>query len=94
MQTTPDTETSGAETSSAETPIFRELNQELGELPEIDVHDFDEHAFDFLHEQQQESAATNGAAHAQPGQLHEVQDAEDTSTEQGPRRGGRRRKPE
>ena len=83
MQTTPDTDTSGAETSSAETPIFQELNQELGELPEIDVHDFDEHAFDFLHEQQQqqESAETSGSAHAQPGQLHEVQDSEETSTE-------------
>lgn len=93
MQTTSDVDTSGAETSRADTPIFQALNQELGELPDFDVHDFDEHAFDFLHEQQ-ESADTSGAAHAQPGQLHEVQEAEETSAESGSRRGGRRRKPE
>lgn len=29
------------------TPIFGELSQELGEPPEIDVHDFDAHGFQF-----------------------------------------------
>lgn len=29
------------------TPIFGELNKELGELPEITVHDFDSHGFGF-----------------------------------------------
>jgi hypothetical protein len=29
------------------TPIFGELNEELGELPEIVVHDFDSHGFQF-----------------------------------------------
>ncbi len=40
MQTIPD----------SETPIFQEINEELGELPEIDVHDFTEHAFGLLND--------------------------------------------
>lgn len=34
-------------TPDPETPIFGELNAELGELPEIVVHDFDSHGFQF-----------------------------------------------
>lgn len=34
-------------TPDAETPIFRELNAELGELPEIVVPAFDWHGFEF-----------------------------------------------
>jgi hypothetical protein len=33
-------------TADAQTPIFRELNAELGELPEIVVPDFDWHGFE------------------------------------------------
>ncbi|MFR9730527.1 hypothetical protein ACL03H_14985 [Saccharopolyspora sp. MS10] len=29
------------------TPIFGELNEELGGLPDIEVHEFDSHSFDF-----------------------------------------------
>ncbi len=47
MQTIPD----------SETPIFQEINEELGELPEIDVHDFTEHAFGLLNDSG-ETAAT------------------------------------
>lgn len=32
--------------ADAQTPIFRELNAELGELPEIVVPDFDWHGFE------------------------------------------------
>lgn len=49
-------------TIDPETPIFRELNKELGELPEIDIHDFDEHAFDFLREYDAEKAIANETA--------------------------------
>jgi hypothetical protein len=44
-------------TPDAETPIFRELHEELGELPEIDIHDFDKHAFDFLREYDEQKSS-------------------------------------
>ncbi|TDD37369.1 hypothetical protein [Saccharopolyspora elongata] len=34
-------------TSDPGTPIFGELNKELGELPEIEVREFDSYGFDF-----------------------------------------------
>ncbi|MDA3644647.1 hypothetical protein OU416_11315 [Saccharopolyspora indica] len=73
-------------TPDLETPIFRELNEELGALPEIDVHDFDEHAFDFLREYD---------ANAEREQAEEA--AEPVAAASGgksgsSRRGGRRRK--
>jgi hypothetical protein len=34
-------------TYEQETPIFVELNKELGELPEIVIHDFAAHGFEF-----------------------------------------------
>ncbi|WP_190819935.1 hypothetical protein [Saccharopolyspora pogona] len=72
-------------TPDLETPIFRELNKELGELPELDIHDFDQHAFDFLREydEQKSSAADESAEAAEPVVA---------SAGSGSRRGGRRRK--
>lgn len=63
-------------TVDPETPIFGELQQELGELPNIDIHDFDQHAFDFLREEQE--------------QVKDEVVVADSSA--GSRRGGRRRK--
>ncbi|MFD0918188.1 hypothetical protein [Saccharopolyspora rosea] len=63
-------------TVDPETPIFGELQQELGELPNIDIHDFDQHAFDFLREEQEPVK-------------DEVVVADSSA---GSRRGGRRRK--
>ncbi|MEV0696473.1 hypothetical protein AB0I53_00930 [Saccharopolyspora sp. NPDC050389] len=73
-------------TPDLETPIFRELNNELGELPEIDIHDFDKHSFDFLREyDEQKSSAAESAEAAEPV-------AASASAGGGSRRGGRRRK--
>ncbi|MGI8312050.1 hypothetical protein [Saccharopolyspora hattusasensis] len=44
-------------TSDPGPPIFGELNKELGELPEIEVHDFDSYGFDFSKDTSGESAA-------------------------------------
>ncbi|MGI8309160.1 hypothetical protein [Saccharopolyspora hattusasensis] len=72
-------------TPDLETPIFRELNKELGELPELDIHDFDQHAFDFLREyDEQKSAAADESAEAAEPVV--------ASAGSGSRRGGRRRK--
>lgn len=46
-------------TPDPETPIFGELNEELGELPEIDVHDFDAHAFGLLTDSPESSEAAS-----------------------------------
>lgn len=72
-------------TPDLETPIFRELNKELGELPELDIHDFDQHAFDFLREydEQKSSAAAESAEAVEPVAA---------SAGSRSRRGGRRRK--
>nr|WP_218888616.1 hypothetical protein [Saccharopolyspora hordei] len=66
-----------------ETPIFRELHEELGELPEIDVHDFDEHAFDFLREYVSVTEEEKAEEQSEPVAA---------SSSSGSRRGGRRRK--
>ena len=51
-------------TSDPGTPIFGQLNEELGELPEITIHDFDWHGFDFPTdvEQAESSSASAGKA--------------------------------
>jgi hypothetical protein len=72
------------------TPIFGELNKELGELPEIEVHDFDSHGFEF-------PGAAEGSAEAAAEREGTDQGDESTSSaESGPTRmksgGGRRRK--
>ena len=69
-------------THDPETPIFGELNKELGELPEIDVHDFDKHAFDFLRE-----AEAAGSEQAEQAQAPAAADAKPSA-----KKGGRRRK--
>ncbi|GAA0507597.1 hypothetical protein GCM10011581_20640 [Saccharopolyspora subtropica] len=71
-------------TPDLETPIFRELNKELGELPEIDIHDFDKHAFDFLREYDEQKAAADKA--------QSTEQAEPVAASTGAHRGGRRRK--
>lgn len=68
-------------THDPETPIFGELNKELGELPEIDVHDFDKHAFDFLREAEAESSENAEAS------VTAAADAKSSA-----KKGGRRRK--
>ncbi|MGP4021651.1 hypothetical protein [Saccharopolyspora sp. 5N708] len=71
-------------TPDLETPIFRELHDELGELPELDIHDFDQHAFDFLREyDEQKSTVEETPAEPEPVAA---------SAGTGSRRGGRRRK--
>ncbi|WP_246154476.1 hypothetical protein [Saccharopolyspora hirsuta] len=72
-------------TPDLETPIFRELNEELGALPEIDVHDFDEHAFDFLREYDAKAAEEKTDEPAEPV-------AATSGSGSSSRRGGRRRK--
>ncbi|RRO13696.1 hypothetical protein EIL87_22165 [Saccharopolyspora rhizosphaerae] len=87
-------------TPEAETPIFRELNNELGELPEIDIHDFDKHAFDFLREydeqKSQEPEQETPAEAAEPVAVSAGSTASESgsssSSAGGNRRGGRRRK--
>ncbi|MCI2418944.1 hypothetical protein MOQ72_15985 [Saccharopolyspora sp. K220] len=71
-------------TPDLETPIFRELHDELGDLPEIDIHDFDQHAFDFLREYDEQKSAKDEAA--------EPAEPVAASAGTGSRRGGRRRK--
>ncbi|QUH05590.1 hypothetical protein HUO13_36750 [Saccharopolyspora erythraea] len=72
-------------THDPKTPIFGELNKELGELPEIDVHDFDMHAFDFIREAEAESAKRHEQA--------QVADSESaTASATAGKKGGRRRK--
>lgn len=68
------------------TPIFGELNNELGGLPEIDVHEFDSHSFDFGGESGEsgESEQQDTAAATQSGQA--------AQTKSATRSGGRRRK--
>ncbi|MER6989358.1 hypothetical protein ABT337_14645 [Saccharopolyspora hirsuta] len=72
-------------TPDLETPIFRELNEELGALPEIDVHDFDEHAFDFLREYDAKAEEEKTDEPAEPV-------AATSGSGSSSRRGGRRRK--
>ncbi|GAB3674969.1 hypothetical protein GCM10027597_12490 [Saccharopolyspora tripterygii] len=87
-------------TPEVETPIFRELNKELGELPEIDIHDFDKHAFDFLREydeqKSQEPEQDASAEAAEPVAVSAGSAASGSGTSSsgasGSRRGGRRRK--
>lgn len=87
-------------TPEVETPIFRELNKELGELPEIDIHDFDKHAFDFLREydeqksQEPEQDATAEAAEPVTVSAGSAASGSGSSSSgaSGSRRGGRRRK--
>lgn len=80
-------------TPDPETPIFRELNQELGDLPEIDVHDFDAHAFGLLTETPENSdSSDSGNADGDDSETSETT-AEDSASQ--PTRisaGGRRRK--
>ncbi|GAA3364557.1 hypothetical protein [Saccharopolyspora gregorii] len=59
------------------TPIFGELNNELGGLPDIDVHEFDSHSFDFGGGSAESDGAARQNAAANGG---------------GSRSGGRRRK--
>ncbi|GAA2816377.1 hypothetical protein [Saccharopolyspora taberi] len=81
-------------THDPETPIFGELNRELGELPEIDVHEFDKHAFDFLREAEAESFEKTASFENKAGSdkaeaaVTPVKDAK-PSAKKG---GGRRRK--
>ncbi|MBB5154363.1 hypothetical protein [Saccharopolyspora phatthalungensis] len=78
-------------TPDLETPIFRELNKELGELPEIDIHDFDKHAFDFLREyDEQRSTADESAATATTAATEKAKPV--AASTGSSRRGGRRRK--
>ncbi|MGW1682791.1 hypothetical protein [Saccharopolyspora sp. NPDC002376] len=78
-------------TPDLETPIFRELNKELGALPEIDIHDFDQHAFDFLREYDaQAQEETSSEAAAEP--VAAASAASGSKSKSGSRRGGRRRK--
>ncbi|WP_406688381.1 hypothetical protein [Saccharopolyspora sp. ID03-671] len=87
-------------TPEAETPIFREINKELGELPEIDIHDFDKHAFDFLREydeqKSQEAVQETPAEEAEPVAVSAGSTTSESgsagSETSGGRRGGRRRK--
>jgi hypothetical protein len=74
-------------TPDPETPIFRELNNELGELPEIHIHDFDQHAFDFLREYDAQKSTPDETA-TESAQQEPVA----ASAGAGSRRGGRRRK--
>ncbi|GAA2334891.1 hypothetical protein GCM10009854_08340 [Saccharopolyspora halophila] len=81
----------------AETPIFQELNKELGDLPEIDIHDFDQHAFEFLREydeqkSEQDTTATAEAEESADEETGEPVAAAAGSGSGGSRRGGRRRK--
>lgn len=73
-------------TPDPETPIFGELNKELGELPEIDIHDFEMHAFGLLKDSDSESSAEDAS---------EKTGAAESDTTSQPTRinaGGRRRK--
>ena len=84
-------------TPEAETPIFQEVNRELGELPEIDIHDFDQHAFEFLREYDEQKSRQKSPDTSVSGEAEE--DADEETAEPvaaaagaGSRRGGRRRK--
>ena len=86
-------------TPEVETPIFKQLNNELGELPEIDIHDFDKHAFDFLREyDEQKSQEPEQETAAEAGEPVAVSagsasgSGSSSSGNSGSRRGGRRRK--
>ncbi|MFC7342589.1 hypothetical protein [Saccharopolyspora griseoalba] len=84
-------------TPEAETPIFQEVNRELGELPEIDIHDFDQHAFEFLREydeqkSQQKAPDTSVSADAEEAEDEETEEPVAAAAGAGSRRGGRRRK--
>lgn len=70
------------QTTDPGTPIFGELNKELGELPEIDIHDFDWHGIEFPTD-----ASSEGTAQAEDAQSAEAQKAEKAG-----RAGGRRRR--
>lgn len=63
------------------TPIFGELNNELGGLPDIDVHEFDSHAFDFGGGTAESSEQDSGSSASSGG-----------TAQQTTRSGGRRRK--
>lgn len=83
----------------AETPIFQELNKELGDLPEIDIHDFDEHAFEFLREYDEQKSETSEQDTTATAEAEESADDEAgepvaaaAGGSGGSRRGGRRRK--
>jgi hypothetical protein len=86
-------------TPEAETPIFQEVNRELGELPEIDIHDFDQHAFEFLREYDEQKSQQPSPDTSVSAEAEDVEDADEGSDEPvaagagaGSRRGGRRRK--
>lgn len=49
-------------TADAETPIFGELSRELGDLPEITIHDFESYGFNFFGEAAEEAPAAGQAA--------------------------------
>lgn len=73
-------------TPDPETPIFGELNRELGELPEIDIHDFETHAFGLLKDSDSESADEDAPEGT------ESAEADTTSQPTRINAGGRRRK--
>ena len=84
-------------TPEAETAIFQEVNRELGELPEIDIHDFDQHAFEFLREydelkSRQKSPDTSVSGEAEEDADEETAEPVAAAAGAGSRRGGRRRK--
>jgi hypothetical protein len=74
-------------TSDPGTPIFGELNKELGELPEIEVHDFDSYGFDF-------SKDTSGESTAQEASEDSTGKSGSESTNKSAKAGGRRRRKE
>ncbi|WP_460958460.1 hypothetical protein [Parasphingorhabdus pacifica] len=83
-------------TPDPETPIFRELNNELGDLPEIDVHDFDAHAFGLLTENPENSdgsdSSESGNADGDDSETSETAAQDSASQPTRISAGGRRRK--
>lgn len=79
-------------TSDPGTPIFGELNKELGELPDIEVHDFDSYGFDFSKD------TSSGTAAKEPADQDKAVKSADSSpsepASESTTTGGRRRRKE